>query len=189
MKTELNKRIALWRRDPLSFIREVLRNPETGKRFELYPAEAEFIRRAFTLTKDGRLPYPEMLFSAPKKSGKTCLAAMCAIYVAVVLGGAYGEVYCLSNDFEQSQGRVFQAAVRIIEASPLLAKAAKVTTSRIEFSSPARLSWQWLMTIRASPVPIPICASSTNSGATPAKRRGGCGTRQCRGRLAKSLVG
>ncbi len=123
------------RDDPVAFIRAVLRNPEDGRPFILYPAEAEFIRRAFTLTTDGRLRFPEMVFSAPKKSGKTALAAMLAIYVAVVVGGRYAEIYCLSNDFEQSVGRVFEACRRIIEASPVLTSIAKVTASRIEFLS------------------------------------------------------
>jgi phage terminase large subunit-like protein len=118
----MKDRIAKWRRDPVAFISEVLRDPETGKPFELYPAEAEFLRRALTLTDDGRLPFPEMVFSAPKKSGKTALAAMSAIYVAIAIGGPYGEVYCLANDYEQASSRVFQAIGRIIEVSPLLAR-------------------------------------------------------------------
>jgi phage terminase large subunit-like protein len=124
-----------WRADPVSFIQNVLRDPETGKPFTLYPAQIEFIRRAFTLDAAGRLPFPEMLFSAPKKSGKTATAGMLAIYVAVVIGGRFSEVYCLSNDYEQSVGRVFEAAKRIIEASPLLASSAKITADRIEFTS------------------------------------------------------
>jgi hypothetical protein len=36
--------IARWRRDPVAFIREALINPETGKPFELYPAEISFLR-------------------------------------------------------------------------------------------------------------------------------------------------
>ena len=112
-----------------------MRNPETGAPFELYPAQVEFLRRAFTLTFEGRLPYPEIIFSAPKKSGKTALSSMCAIYAALVLGGPFAEVYCLSNDFEQSQGRVFQPAARIIQASPLLAGSAKVTSDKIVFPS------------------------------------------------------
>jgi phage terminase large subunit-like protein len=124
---------ARWRKDPVAFVQEALRNPETSAPFEIYPAQAEFLRRAFTLTLEGRLPYPEILFSAPKKSGKTGLAAMCAILAAVVIGGPYAEIYCLANDFEQSQGRVFAAAARIIQASPLLRNAAKVTASKIEF--------------------------------------------------------
>jgi hypothetical protein len=31
--------VAGWRRDPIAFIREVLRDPETGEPFVLYPAQ------------------------------------------------------------------------------------------------------------------------------------------------------
>jgi phage terminase large subunit-like protein len=126
---------ARWLADPSAFIREVLIDPETGKPFVLYDAEIEFLRRAFTLTADGRLPFPELLFSGPKKTGKTAFAAMIVIYVIVVLGGPYAEAYCVANDFEQAQGRVFQAITRIIEASPMLRDSAKLTANRIEFIS------------------------------------------------------
>jgi phage terminase large subunit-like protein len=124
-----------WKRDPVAFIREVLVNPETGKPFELYAAQERFIREAITPTSDGRLPFSELVFSAPKKSGKTTLAGMIVIYVIVCLGGPYGEGYCLANDEEQAQGRVFQAIVRIIQASPSLRNSAKITANRIEFTS------------------------------------------------------
>src|SRR5277367_1151509 len=75
-----------WKREPTSFICEVLIDPETHKPFELYPAEKLFLREAFTLTPEGRLKYPEMIYSACKKSGKTGLAAMIVIYVIVCLG-------------------------------------------------------------------------------------------------------
>jgi phage terminase large subunit-like protein len=128
-------KIAAWRADPVAFIEQALRDPETQSPFKLYPAQADFVRRAFTLTPDGRLPYPEMLFSAPKKSGKTALSGMLGIYIAVVIGGRFSEIYCLSNDYEQSVGRVFEAARRMVEASPLLAGSAKITADRIEFVS------------------------------------------------------
>ncbi len=131
----MSDRIARWKTDPISFIGDVLKDPETKKPFELYPAQVEFIQRTFTLTPEGRLPYPEMLYSAPKKSGKTATAGMLAIYVAVAIGGPFAEVYCLSNDYEQSVGRVFEAARRIVEASPLLASSAKITADRIQFTS------------------------------------------------------
>ncbi len=124
-----------WRGDPVAFIEEVLVNPETGRGFVLYEAQKRFLREAFVLTDDGRFRYSEMVFSAPKKSGKTALAAMAAVYVAVVLAGQYGEVYCLANDFEQAASRVFQAAARIVEASPLLRGSVKITANRIEFRS------------------------------------------------------
>jgi phage terminase large subunit-like protein len=131
--TTLEGMASRWRRDPCSFIEECLRDPETGLPFRLYPAQREFVRRAFTLTGPGKLRYPELLFGSPKKSGKTCTAALCAIYTAVVIGGPFAEVYVLANDFEQSASRVFQACARIIDASPLLKGSAKITNDKITF--------------------------------------------------------
>jgi hypothetical protein len=39
MSSDLGKRAAKWKGVPVLFIREVLRDPETGKPFELYPAQ------------------------------------------------------------------------------------------------------------------------------------------------------
>jgi hypothetical protein len=65
--SDLSKRIARRLRDPVSFITEVLRDPETGQPFALYPAQAEFLRRAFTLSPDGRWRYPELIFSEARR--------------------------------------------------------------------------------------------------------------------------
>lgn len=127
--------VARWRADPLSFITEILRNPETGQPFELYAAQKRFMRKSLTIRKDGTLPYSELLYSCPKKSGKTATAAIVAIYVIIVLGGPFAEGYCLANDLEQSQSRVFQAIRRIIEASPLLRGAVEMTANKITFTS------------------------------------------------------
>lgn len=124
-----------WRTNPVAFIRDVLIDPETGAPFELYAAEVEFLRAALTVTPDGRLPFPELVFAAPKKSGKTALAALVTIYIVVVLAGPYGEAYLAANDFDQAQGRVFQAIGRIIQASPLLRDSAKITANKIELST------------------------------------------------------
>ena len=128
------KREERWRADPATFVREALINPETGQPFELYPAEERYLREGFTVDDAGRLPFfVEFLYGAPKKSGKTALAAMIVLYVVVVLGGNFAEAYLIANDFEQAQGRVYQAIARIIEASPKLRDTAKVTASKIEF--------------------------------------------------------
>jgi phage terminase large subunit-like protein len=132
---DIAARLASWRSDPVKFITEVLVNPETGRPFELYPEEVTFLRAALTLTPDGRLPFPELLFSAPKKSGKTALAAFAMLYVIVALGGPYAEGYCVANDWDQAQGRVYQAIARIVRASPLLAKGVRIEVSKITFTS------------------------------------------------------
>ena len=121
--------------DPIQFIQRVLVDPETSAPFVLTRAERRFLRRAFILLPDGRLRYPELVFSGPKKTGKTALAAMIMLFVVRALGGRYAEAYCVANDLEQSQGRVFQAIARIVEASPLLADDATITQSKIEFAS------------------------------------------------------
>jgi hypothetical protein len=135
MNIELNKRLKKWKRDPMAFIRDVLINPDTGTPFELSLAQRRFLRRALTVTAEGRLRFPELLFSAPKKSGKTTLAAMTTIYLITCLGGSYAEAYWVANDLEQATSRVFQAVVRIIEQSPLLRGSAKITANKIEFAS------------------------------------------------------
>jgi phage terminase large subunit-like protein len=127
--------VAKWKIDPVAFVKEVLRNPETGAPFDLYPAQEQYLREALTPGPDGRLPYSELVYSCPKKSGKTATAAMVVIYVIIVLGGPFAEGYCLANDLEQSTGRVFQAIARIVATSPLLRDAAKITQNKIEFPS------------------------------------------------------
>jgi hypothetical protein len=130
-----NSQIRRWR-NPISFVKEVLRDPDNdGLPFQLYPEEEAFLREALTLTLLGRLRYPELLYSAPKKSGKTALAAICMLYAIIVLGGRYAEGYCVANDLDQSTGRVFKACVRIIEASPLLKGSASTTQTRITFTA------------------------------------------------------
>ncbi len=125
--------LARWCADPVAFIADALRNPETGQPFILFEPQVRFLREAFTLTPDGRLPYRDLLFSAPKKSGKTALGAWALLYAVVVLGGSFGEGYTIANDEEQSVGRVFRAAARMVEASPVLRASARIYTDRIEF--------------------------------------------------------
>jgi hypothetical protein len=122
-----------WRRDPETFIQEVLRNPETGAPFELLEAERQFLRHCFQRDQDGRLLYSEQVYACPKKSGKSTWAAILTLTATLVFGGRFAEAYIVANDLEQAQARVFAMIKRIIEASPDLACEAKTTQSRIEF--------------------------------------------------------
>jgi hypothetical protein len=67
--SDLNKLLAKWRRDPVAFIGEVLIDPETGKAFELYPAQERFLREALTPKADGRLRFPDS--RAPREDGQS----------------------------------------------------------------------------------------------------------------------
>jgi hypothetical protein len=132
-KTINNRSLARWRRNPAKFVEEVLRDPETSKKFKLLPAEREFLKHAFRTDKKGRLLYPEQVYSCPKKSGKSAFNAMMVLIATLLFGGRFAEAICAANDLEQAQGRVFQALRRIIEASPLLRREAKLVANRITF--------------------------------------------------------
>ena len=108
-------------------------DPETGKPFVLFDVERRFLEHAFKTNSDGRLIFPEQVFSAPKKSAKTGFAAMHLLTTTLVYGGRFAEGYCVANDEEQAQGRVFQAVRRICERSPHLRREANITQGRIEF--------------------------------------------------------
>jgi phage terminase large subunit-like protein len=129
----MHGRFDQWRSNPVNFIQTILHDPETGKVFALLPAERDFLAHAFKLDADGRLLYQELVFAAIKKSGKTGFAAMFTLTMLLLFGGRFAEGYAIANDLEQAQSRVFQAIKRIVEASPLLKREAKVTADKIVF--------------------------------------------------------
>jgi hypothetical protein len=118
-------RLKRWRAAPSAFIEELLHDPETGKPYRLLPAERRFLKLAFKFGRHGRLLYPEQLYACPKKSGKTVFAALHALTTALLFGGHFPEVICAANDFDQAQGRVFEAIKRVVECSPALKAEAK----------------------------------------------------------------
>jgi phage terminase large subunit-like protein len=122
-----------WQREPTSFIAEVMRNPETGQPFDLLPAQRLFFSHCWQRNGDGRLLYSEQVYACPKKSGKTATAAMHLLTTVLVYGGPFAEAYAVANDFEQAQGRVFEACRRIVEASPYLRREANITANKITF--------------------------------------------------------
>jgi len=125
------KALARWRADPAAFIQRHLIDPETGKPFKLLPAERVFLQHALATDRDGRLRYSELIYGAPKKSGKTSFAALFTITILLLFGGRYPEGYLAANDLEQAQGRVFEMCRRIVEASSLLRREAKIGADRI----------------------------------------------------------
>jgi phage terminase large subunit-like protein len=122
-----------WRSAPVNFIEHVLYDPESNAPFVLLDAERQFLAHAFKTGADGRLLYPEQVFGAPKKSGKTGFGALYVLTMLLLFGGKYSEGFCLANDLEQATSRVFQAIKRIVECSPLLNVETEITRDKIVF--------------------------------------------------------
>ena len=178
--------IERWRREPLSFIDQVLRDPKTGLAFKLFDAERQFLSHAWQTNDDGRLKYPDQIYSGIKKIGKSTLAAMHVI-TTVMISGRYAEGYVIANDLEQAQGRVFQAIRQIIESSPLLRREAELYASRIVFP-------QLSSTIQAisggdagAAGGQPASVRLTSFGDFPASERGDCMMSLFQSRRSQSL--
>ncbi len=75
----------------------------------------------------------ELLYCCPKKSGKTCFAALFVITIVLLFGPCHAEAYIAANDLEQAGARVYEMCRRIVEASPLLKRECKVNNDKITF--------------------------------------------------------
>ena len=144
-----------WQRQPILFIEQILRNPETGKPFELLEAEHQFLAHAYQTDESGRLVYPEQLYACPKKSGKTGFAAMHLLTTTLVFGGCFAEGYAVANDLEQAQGRVFRPHAASAKRR-LICVAKPTSPSRVSsFPKLAPRSRRSAPTMRVPLVPIP----------------------------------
>ena len=52
----------------------------------------------------------------------------------VLFAERFAEAFCCANDMEQSKSRVFEMCVRIVKASPLLKRATRILSEKIEFT-------------------------------------------------------
>lgn len=100
------------------FLVERPRDPITAEMFEPGPVRlAEYqkriLRAALERDADGKLKYSTIVWSEPKKSGKTTIAAAVAMYMAQ--RSKASNIYCLANDGKQSQDRIFKAMADCIK--------------------------------------------------------------------------
>lgn len=67
--------------------------------------QRRIINEALYRNERGRVKYSTIIFSAPKKSGKSAIASGTAVYTAHK--NPYAQVYCLANDGKQSEDRLY----------------------------------------------------------------------------------
>jgi phage terminase large subunit-like protein len=84
--------------------------------------------------------YSIRLWSEPKKSGKTFLAALVALFYAMTRPDS--EVVLLANDEDQSLGRVFATCAKLIEYNQELRASARTLASEIRFTNGSTIKAQ-----------------------------------------------
>ena len=102
---------------------------EDGKPIRFRPHQKKILGKAFKVHRDGKVPYSTVVYSCPKKSGKTTIGAVVALWFAYELEPRT-EIILAANDLEQSTGRVFKMCREIIERSPVLKSRVKSITAR-----------------------------------------------------------
>ena len=160
---------------PLAFIRH-LNDPETGQPFVLNAAEALFLRHAFKTGSDGRLLYPELLYSCPKKSGKTTFAALLLLYCTLNFG-KFGEAMLSLTTSTRRRGVYLlppSALSRHLLPWPRLRRSRPIGSSS---ASRGRRLRRLRLTRRVRLAAMPAWRPSTNYGATFPSVRADYGTR------------
>ncbi len=77
------------------------------------------MRSATERDSEGKFRWQTILWSAPKKSGKTRIAALVAAWLADTTG-PYAEIYLAANDGKQSEDRILSTIGRCLELNPSL---------------------------------------------------------------------
>lgn len=73
---------------------------------KLFDYQRRILGHCFTPNPDGSFPYTDVVYSAPKKSGKTTVLALIVEWFAEC-GPDGSEIYSCANDMEQAQSRAF----------------------------------------------------------------------------------
>ncbi len=119
----------LVKRDVVQYLEEHYFIEDTEAPIVLMPHQKAVLRYALTRNKDGRLPFTTIIWSNPKKSGKTAIAGGITQWAAETWG-RFGEILCVGNDAEQARERGFKAMKHSIELTPGYNRARQVVPGR-----------------------------------------------------------
>ncbi len=119
------------RRDPAAFADTFLPHNEKGKPWQLTHYQRRVLAQAFRRGPGGDLLFRLVLWSEPKKSGKTFLAAVLTLWWA--FSNPDTEIIVAANDLEQSVSRVFKTAVALVKHNPGLLTLVTVRAATLRF--------------------------------------------------------
>lgn len=93
--------------------------PEIGDPIKLATHHARILRYLFTADESGKFPHNVIVWSEPKKSLKTTIAALVHMWFSLTQETP-GEQYILGNDLEGAKSRVFRYLTRSAALNPYL---------------------------------------------------------------------
>jgi phage terminase large subunit-like protein len=102
---------------PITFIDRLIKENELGQPFALFPFQREILNLAFAFDEKGKLPYDTILYSCPKKSGKSTINAALTLWWALTQERP-NTCLLLANDREQSLSLVFSSIEGLIQHNP-----------------------------------------------------------------------
>ena len=102
----------------------------TGDYIHFEEHQKAVLSHAFAFNEDGKLPYSIIVYSAPKKSGKTALNALVMAYWAYNIE-APNEIICVANKRDQAIARGFRETKNYIYRNPALESETVRITDRI----------------------------------------------------------
>lgn len=76
-------------------------------KLQLFPIQERILGKALEMDEDGLLKYETILYSCPKKSGKTALSASVGAWYAEE-GEPGSEIFCIANDLDSAEGRLMR---------------------------------------------------------------------------------
>lgn len=101
----------------MGFLEEYYRIEETGQPIELAQYQRAVLRYVLQRDESGHLKFKTVIWSEPKKGGKTTISGG-IIRWAAETWGRFGEIYCVGNDAKQAKERGFAKACQSIQLEP-----------------------------------------------------------------------
>jgi phage terminase large subunit-like protein len=122
-------------RDSAAWIDKNILVSELGKPFQLTDYQRRVLKLMFVFDEDGKLSIDEALWSEPKKSGKTSMAAILGLWWADC-HEAPNEILVVANDLEQATSRAFATMCQLLQRNPELGQRAKrASNTSIKFTT------------------------------------------------------
>lgn len=90
---------------------------ETGQPIKLMPYQKAVLRYIFQRDEQGCFRFQTVIWSQPKKSGKTTISGILARWAAETWG-RYQDVFCIGNDLNQAKEKAFEFVKVSIELNP-----------------------------------------------------------------------